>query len=260
MLLRVTKIKKFVFGVIGSTILVFGIYSCSTKSELITSEATKSAYEWYNEGVQYYINHNYKEAEHSLSMINQQHPGSIYAKKAHLILGDVYFSEGDYLLAIDEYKKFIKLYPKTNDAMYAQYKIGLSYYKMMNGYKLDQTPTKNAIENFIQLLDEYPDNPYKDQVYNYLTECAKQLYMHQLFISKFYYDLGKYRAAQIELDYMSKHFSNLNFNDEMLYLLASTYYHLGKKQQAMDFFNELKTKYPNSKYIALFSKELEKKS
>jgi outer membrane protein assembly factor BamD len=59
---------------------------------------------------------------------------------------------------------------------------------------------------------------------------------------------------------MAKHFSDLNFNDEMLYLLASTYYHLGKKQEAIDFFNELKKKYPNSKYIVLFEKDLEKKS
>ncbi|MGC9167716.1 MAG: outer membrane protein assembly factor BamD [Desulfurella sp.] len=239
-------------------LVVFFISSCSTSKELVKTEPEKSAYEWYNEGVQYYINHNYKEAEHSLSMINQQHPGSIYGKKASLILGDVYYSEGDYLLAIDEYKKFIELYPNTKDAMFAQYKIAMSYYKMMNGYKLDQTPTKNAIENFLILLDKYPNNPYKDQVYDHLTECVKQLYMHQLYITKFYYDLGKYRAAEIELNYMAKHFSNLNFNDEMLYLLASVYDHLGKKQQALSFFDELKKKYPNSKYVIRFEKELNK--
>ncbi len=252
--------KKNVFWQAVCVLIVFVISSCSTKNELVKTEPTKSAYEWYNEGVQYYINHNYKEAEHSLSMVNQQHPGSIYSKKSYLVLGNVYYGEEDYLLAIDEYKKFIKLYPNTNDAMFAQYKIAMSYYKMMNGYKLDQTPTKNAIENFLTLLDEYPNNPYKDEVYDHLSDCAKQLYMHQLFITKFYYDLGKYRSAQIELDYMAKHFSDLNFNDEMLYLLASTYYHLGKKQEAMAFFNELKKKFPNSKYIALFNKELEKKS
>lgn len=252
--------KKTIFAYISAVLVVFFVSACSAPKELVKTEPEKSAYEWYNEGVQYYIDHNYKEAEHSLSMVNQQHPGSIYSKKAHLILGDVYYSEKDYLLAIDEYKKFIELYPNTNDAMVAQYKIAMSYYKMMNGYKLDQTPTKKAIENFLLLLDKYPDNPYKDEVYNYLTECAKQLYLHQLFITRFYYDLGKYRASQIELDYMAKHFSDVNFNDEMLYLLASTYYHLGKKQEAMDFFNELKKKYPKSKYIVLFEKDLEKKS
>ena len=251
--------KKTIFTYIAVALIVFFVSACSTPKELVKTEPEKSAYEWYNEGVQYYINHNYEEAKHSLSMINQQHPGSIYSKKAHLILGDVYYSEEDYLLAVDEYKKFIELYPNTNDAMFAQYKIAMSYYNMMNGYKLDQTPTKNAIENFLILLDKYPDNPYKDKVYNHLTECVKQLYQHQLFIARFYYDLGKYRASQIELDYMAKHFSDLNFNDEMLYLLASTYYHLGKKQEAIDFFNDLKKKYPNSKYIALFEKSLEKR-
>lgn len=252
--------RKIIFTYIFFSLTIFLVSSCSAPKELVKTEPEKSAYEWYNEGVQYYVNHNYKEADHSLSMVNQQHPGSIYSKKAHLILGDVYYGEEDYLLAIDEYKKFIDMYPNTNDAMFAQYKIAMSYYKMMNGYKLDQTPTKNAIENFLLLLDKYPGNPYKDEAYDRLSDCAKQLYMHQLFITRFYYDLGKYRAAQIELDYMAKHFSDLNFNDEMLYLLGSTYYHLGKKQEALDFFNELKKKYPNSKYIALCEKVLEKKS
>lgn len=248
--------KKIVFVYIVLFLNALLLSSCSAPKELVKTEPEKSAYEWYNDGVQYYINHNYKEAEHNLSMVNQQHPGSIYSKKAHLVLGDVYFSEKDYLLAIDEYKKFISLYPNTNDAMFAQYKIALSYYNMRNGYRLDQTPTKNAIENFLNLLDKYPKNSYINQVYNDLSSCVKELYRHQLFITNFYYNLGKYRASQIELDYMSKHFSDLSFNDEMLYLLAATYYHLGRKAQAMSFYNELVKKYPNSDYIDKFNKIL----
>ncbi len=246
------KVRKITIG--GGLLLAFLIAGCSTHKKIIPHEKEKPALEWYNEGVQDYINHDYSEAEHALTMINAQHPGSIYAKRATLILGDVYFAKGDYLLARDYYKRFIKLYPRSKDVIYAKYKIALSYYKARNGYKLDATPVRKAIEAFLELLREYPDNPYKDKINYYLEKCVEELYKHELFVAKFYADLDEFKAAKNRLDYMYRHFKNVNFNDNMLYLMGRVYLALGKRKEAQEFLKQLKEKYPNSKY----TKELEK--
>jgi len=233
---------------LGGVFLAFLLSSCASHKKIVPHEVEKPAFEWYNEGIQDYINHDYNEAEHALTMISAQHPGSIYAKRATLILGDVYFAKGDYMLARDYYKQFIKLYPKSKDVVYAKYKIALSWYKSRNGYKLDATPVRKAIEAFLDLLKEYPNNPYRDKVYYFLTQCVEELYKHELFVAKFYADLDEFRAAENRLDYMYKHFKNVNFNDGMLYLMGKVYWALGKKKEAREFFKELKEKYPNSKY------------
>jgi len=238
-------VKKLVVIFILSGVFLVG---CSSNKKIVPTEEEKSAYEWYNEGIQQYIDHDYKEAEHSLEMVNEQHPGSIYSKRAILALGDVYFAKGEYILARDYYKKFIKLYPSDKDVIYAKYKIALSYYKSRNGYKLDVTPAKLAIKHFISLLNQYPNNPYTGKVYTYITKSAMEIYKHELFVAKFYKDLNQLKAAKNRLEYMYKHFKDVNFNDEMLYMLGYVYYKLNHKKEAKAFFEELKKKYPNSKY------------
>ncbi len=245
--MRLNKVKKelLLFFIL---IVFLSLSACSTNKKIIPHEQEKSALEWYNEGIQDYINHDYNDAEHALTMINAQHPGSIYAKRATLALGDVYFAKGDYLLARDYYKQFIKLYPKSKDAIYAKYRIALSWYKSRNGYELDATPVREAIREFLELLKKYPNNPYKEKIYYYLTKCVEELYKHELFVAKFYANLDEFKAAENRLDYMYKHFKNLNFNDEMLYLMGKVYFALGRKKEAEEFFNELIKKHPKSKY------------
>ncbi len=238
--------KKVIIVIVGS---VWILSSCSSNKKIVPTEQEKSAYEWYNEGIQQYIDHDYSEAAHSLDMVNEQHPGSIYAKKAMISLGDVYFAKGEYIIARDYYKRFVKLYPNSKDVLYAKYKIALSYYKARNGYKLDETPAKLALEKFIEILKEYPNNPYKEKIYTYITNCATEIYKHELFVAKFYDDLNHFKAAKNRLDYMYKHFKNVNFNDSMLFLLGKVYWHLGNKKEAEEFFARLKKLYPNSKYL-----------
>ncbi len=244
--------------VVGSKrfLLVFLIFigvalfsSCSTNRHMVPHEVEKSAYEWYNEGLQYYIDHDYKKAEHCLLMVNEQHPGSVYSKLANLALGDVYFAKGDYILARDYYSRFIKLYPDSKESVYAQYMIALSYYRSRNGYKLDQTPVKKAIEAFVELLKGHPNNPYKEKIYFYLEKCAVELYRHELFVARFYYDLGEFKAADITLNYMEKHFKDVKFNDGMLYLLSAVDHYLKHEKLAKMYFEELEKRYPGSKYI-----------
>ncbi len=237
------------FLIILSVGFVLLLNGCSSHKKIVPKEEEKTAYEWYNEGVQEYINHDYEQARHSLWMVNEQHPGSVYSKRAMLILGDVYFSKGEYILARDYYKKFIKLYPSSKDVVYARYKIALSYYKARNGYKLDPTPAKLAIEHFLRFLKEYPDNPYTEKIYTFITESAIEIYKHELFVAEFYNKLHYVNAAKDRLEYMYKHFKDVNFNDKMLFLLGSVYYRLNKKQQAEEFFKQLKERYPKSEYI-----------
>lgn len=238
--------KRVFLILVGSVVILTG---CASHKKIVPTEEEKTAYEWYNEGIQEYINHDYKEAEHSLEMVNEQHPGSIYSKRAMLALGDVYFSKGEYILARDYYQKFVRLYPTSKNVIYARYRIGLSYYKSRNGYKLDETPSRLAIKSFVGFLRDYPNNPYKEKVYTYITNCAIEIYKHELFVAKFYDKLNHFKAAKNRLDYMYKHFRDVSFNDEMLFEMGEVYLHLGKKEQSKVFFKQLKEKYPNSRYV-----------
>ncbi|MCK5355133.1 MAG: tetratricopeptide repeat protein, partial [Methyloprofundus sp.] len=75
--------------------------------------------------------------------------------------GRTYYSQGDYLKAITQFKKYITTYPKNSNAYF---NIGLSFIKM--------TDYKSAIKNFKQCIDIDPD--YK-LAYHNLANCYSEL-------------------------------------------------------------------------------------
>ncbi len=225
------------------------LVACAVNEKIIPEEPEKSAFEWYSSGIQAYINHDYEKAEHDLRMVREQHPGSVYAKKAYLRLGDVYFAKGEHILAREAYGRFIKYYPNSPDAVYAQYRIALSFWRCRNSYDRDQTPVIKALKAFVRLKKEHPLSAFAHQADTYIMQCVDEIYRHELFVSRFYFRLHNYNAALNRLTFMSHHFSDLNFTDEMLYLLAMSCYYLGRQDDAQLFFNELKKKYPQSRFV-----------
>jgi outer membrane protein assembly factor BamD len=242
------------------TVLFLSLFlvACAANKKLIPEEPEKGAFEWYNSGIQSYINHDYVVAEHDLRMVREQHPNSIYAKKAYLKLGDVYFAKDEHILAREAYRRFIKYYPRSPDAVYAQYKIATSFWRCRNSYDKDQTPVIEALKAFVNLKKDHPSSSFACQADTYIMQCVDEIYRHELFVSKFYFRLHDYNAALNRLVFMSHHFSDLNFTDEMLYLLTMSYYYLNKREDAQLFFNELKRKYPQSRFVEKIKDKIEK--
>ena len=74
------------------------------------------------------------------------------------------YSRGNYTDAINAARRFISLNPNHEDAPYAQYIIGLSYFKQMPDVTRDQAPTRKAADAFRTLLDKYPNSEYASDV------------------------------------------------------------------------------------------------
>src|SRR5690606_38914719 len=69
------------------------------------------------------------EASKKFAAIDRQHPYSEYARKAMVMGAFANYRQGNYDDAIASAKRYLALYPSTEDAAYAQYIIGLSYYR-----------------------------------------------------------------------------------------------------------------------------------
>lgn len=78
------------------------------------------------------------------------HPSHEYADNAYYWMGECYYAQGEYTLAIGEFQKVPELYPGGNKVPDALLKIGLSYVSVEN--------RKNAEKTFRQLVDAYPQS------------------------------------------------------------------------------------------------------
>ena len=79
-----------------------------------------------------------------------ENPAHEYADNAYYWMGEIYYTQGEYNLAVGEFQKVPELYPGGNKVPDALLKVGLCYLGMNN--------SKNAEKTLKQLIDAYPQS------------------------------------------------------------------------------------------------------
>ena len=97
-----------------------------------------------------------KAAQRRIDELNRQHPYSEYSRRSLILDTFINYRKGAYEEATASGKRFIELYPADKDAAYAQYIIGMSYYKQMPHITRDQSVTRRAYNAMNSLVEKYP--------------------------------------------------------------------------------------------------------
>src|SRR5919201_1782425 len=69
-------------------------------------------------------------------------------------------SDDDIDLAINAAKRYVSLYPTNPDAAYAQYIVGLCYFKQIRDVTQDQKEARKTIEAMNDVVQRWPDSEY----------------------------------------------------------------------------------------------------
>ena len=79
------------------------------------------------------------------------------------------------LLAVNEFREFLTFYPTNPRADYAQYKLGMTYFKQMRGPQRDQTETREAVREFQTFVERYPNSQLRPEVEAKLREARDRV-------------------------------------------------------------------------------------
>lgn len=135
-------------------------------------------------------------------------------KDFRLELADLYFEQGLISKACKVYTSYLGLYPGSEHRAYVHYRAILCRFYETFSSDRDQTRT----EETLVLTQEYLNRSITDKEFYtvYATDvetiqkqCCKKLFEHDIDIFKFYYKKGNYKAADVHLAYMKKHYSKL---------------------------------------------------
>ncbi|MBN8957075.1 MAG: outer membrane protein assembly factor BamD [Rhizobiales bacterium] len=115
----------------------------------------------YNEGL-YLLNqkNDQKAAAKRFEEVDRQHPYSEWARKSLLMSAYAHYDAREYDEAVTSAKRFLTLHPSSNDAAYAQYIIGSSYYDQIPDISRDQAGTRKAVAALEEVIRKYPDTEY----------------------------------------------------------------------------------------------------
>ncbi len=162
-------------------------------------------------------------------------PDSKLVPAAHILVGRVYLTKGDYSKARQKYEEIVNIYnDKPNIAVEALADIGRTYAL--------EDDSEGVIQNYKRVMNEYP-----------LTPIGMQA---PLILAKFHAERGDTAIAEKAFAEASAHFSKIikenagttvEFN--ALRSLGATYMASRKYEEAVDTFGKILIGFPQRKYL-----------
>jgi len=230
------------------------VAACSTtEADLDLStyvEQTEPADVLYNQALANMDAGRLTEASRKFDAIDRQHPYSEYARKSMVMGAFANYRQGKYEESINSAKRYVTLYPSSPDAAYAQYIIGLCYFRQIRDVTQDQKETRRTIEAMEELVQRWPDSEYVDDAQDKIRFARDQLAGKEMQTGRYYLERREYIAAVKRFRYVVEHYSNTRHIEEALARLTEAYYAMGLVNEAQTAAAVLGRNYPESRWYA----------
>ena len=250
LLIRSLRVPAFA-GVLLLALLVLS-GGCASKEKKIATPAADADKYLFDQGTQALDKHRWLRAREYFRQIVDNYPQSRYRPDAKLGLGDTYLGDGSVsslILGANEFREFLTFFPTNERAYYAQYKLALCHYAQMLAPQRDQTQTKEAIKEFENFVERYPDSKLIKEGRQKLQECRDRLSEADYTVGVFYYRTRWYPGALVRLRTILKDNPGFSKRDALYYYLSETYVKVNLQPEALPLLDKLVTDFPKSEYV-----------
>jgi outer membrane protein assembly factor BamD len=201
----------------------------------------------YNEGL-YLLNqkNDQKAAAKRFEEVDRQHPYSEWARKSLLMSAYAHYDAREYDEAVTSAKRFLTLHPSSNDAAYAQYIIGSSYYDQIPDISRDQAGTRKAVAALEEVVRKYPDTEYAASARKKLEIAHDNLAGKEMTIGRYYLEKRDYTGAINRFKIVVTQYQRTRHVEEALMRLTEAYMALGIVQEAQTAAAVLGHNFPDS--------------
>ena len=200
-----------------------------------------------------------KNASKTLTKIDQQHPYSEYSRKSMILQTFIQYRRKNYDEAINSGKRYVALYPGDKDAAYAQYLVGMSYFKQIPDVGRDQTITGRAYNAMNEVVERYPDSEYVEDARTKMRIALDQLAGKEMLTGRYYLERREYLAAINRFRRVVERFQKTRHVEEALARLTEAYLAMGVVSEAQTAAAVLGHNFPDSQWykdsLALLEKE-----
>lgn len=215
-------------------ILWFACSGCTALKDAwlaITGEEEEySAQELAWVAMDFYENGDYSRAVEKFEKLKDWFPFSRYAILAELKIGDAHYNMEQYAEAIFAYEEFEKLHPRNEAIPYVIYQIGRCYYDQIDTIDRDQTPARKALEAFLRLRKQFPEDQYARIAEDHINQCYKSLAGHEYSVGMFYYNSKHYLAAYHRFMAVISEYPDVGYHKKALQYIAKCEASLAEQQ------------------------------
>lgn len=248
--------------------LVFLASSC--KSNFEKTRTSGNAELILNTAFKYYEKKNYQRALTLFELVINTLRGDSRAEKAYYEYAQCHYHTKQYLLAAFYFKNFSNTFTNSPLREDAAYMSAYSNYQLAPSFRLDQSASESAIEEFQVFVNLFPTSSKVAQCNQLIDELRRKLEQKAFAEGQLYYDLRQYQSAVISFDNLLRDYPESPDVERVRYLIAKASFLLAENsvvEKKAERYGESVTrctdfleKYPSGKYakeIKIIRKEAE---
>jgi outer membrane protein assembly factor BamD len=186
----------------------------------------------YDQGLAQLANGAPADAAKKFTDLGEKFPDSDWARKGLLMTTYAQYQGGDYDSAESSAERYVKLYPKSQEAAYALYLEASSYYRQIPDISRDQERAAKALFAFQQVIKDYPKSEYVEDSKYKIQVTMDQLAGKEMSIGRFYLNRRNYTAAINRFRNVLTAYQTTRHSEEALYRLVESYLGLGITDEA----------------------------
>lgn len=194
-------------GAVAFLLLGAAVAGCGSSEDLVNAGAE----ERFASGKRLFDDEDYFEAIAEFEIVKLQFPGSAVADDAQYYMGEAHFRRGEYLLAVEEFRTLRRNFASSPLVAAAQYLVGLSYYMLSPRPELDQTYTRQAIDEFQAFVEYYPLDERRGDAEGKMRELNGKLARKLFDSAELYEKLGYQRSAGVYFDFVIQQYHDSPF-------------------------------------------------
>ena len=239
-------IKATVFLI--SLTIILPIISCSEKETIIEEGLTETPEQLYVIAKLDLDAELYEEAKLKFENINFKFPLSNEGIQSLIMIAFIEYAQLNYDEAIYKFDRIIKKYPSHKNIDYAYYMRAMCYFEQIKHESLDGTNNQEAMENFNQIINRFPESKYARDSQQKIIFVKENIAAKHMDIALFYLNQKKYLAALNRYNIVINEYSQSKFTPEALYREVEIYYTLGMMDDAKKTSAVIGYNYPKSKW------------
>ena len=248
-------------------ILIAILTSCAGINKVMKSNDADYKYE---AAKQYFMKGKYENAALLLNDVLASMKGTEKSDESLFLLGMCKYNSGDMVAANDYFRKYYTTYTNGIHVEEAYFYSGRALYLSTVGPDLDQTATYQAVTEFQDFLEAYPQSKFAPEARNLIFKLQDKLVEKEYLSAQLYYNLGdyfgnctmggsNYEAAIITAQNAIRDYPYTNRKEDFSILILRAKYDLAVRSveskmqerysETVDEYYGFVNEYPKSKYM-----------
>ncbi|MBK7872410.1 MAG: outer membrane protein assembly factor BamD [Saprospiraceae bacterium] len=249
--------KNPIFRLLG-ILVVLALLLASCKSEFERIRASGDVQVIYEKANAYYEEKEYQKAQTLYELIISSFRGRPEAEEIYYKYAYTYYYLEQYLLAAYYFKNFSQTYTNSASREEADFMTAYSNYQLSPTFRLDQTYTNKAIDEFQLFVNTYPRSERVEECNKLIDQMRAKLERKVFETGKLYFDMRLYQSATHVFENLLKDYPETKNGEETRYMIVRSAYLLAQNsvvdkqleryQEAKEQADKFLQRYQNSAY------------